>query len=415
MRTEEHPIGRTYGPETLSQSALKSVICECARETLYERYGDRARALVLTGSLARNEATFVFEDDRWHLLGDVDFFLVFRRHTPLPKAADLEETTAKIENRLSHCRIDAHVGVNTVSPHYMETLHPTIASYELRTHGHVVCGEPEVLSLIPAFDSSAISHEDAWRMLCNRTIEFLEHASGLCSNHSKPSSSCQYSAVKLILDCATSYLVFCGLYAPTFCARAEQLRKLSNEYECDGAAPFSLKSFSDTVWQCTQWKLSKGAVRCVLQPALWKEAIRYAQLLWRWEMLQLTSAPETLDDRSLWTYWRRHQGLRGKVLGWLSVLRRRKGYANWFNWPRWIRLSLQSSPRHLIYQVAIEILVRLPELAAGDEPTNLQLGWNELRTLLPELAPHKASKLEWQQLAAAVVWNYKEFLVNTQS
>lgn len=418
MKTKPQPVSRTRRPLISSEerTALKTAICECTRDIVCAAYGDRLHSLLLTGSLARSEATFLFEHDHWHLLGDADFFLVFKEHVSFPHASALEAITLEIENRLLHCGIAAHFGLSSISPQYLRSLQPRIASYELRILGQVVWGDPQILSLIPAFGPEAISREDAWRMLCNRVIEFLEHVPELCSQSMSMSSSLHYATVKLILDSATSYLVFLGQYAPTFRARAEQLRALSKQRGCDVPTPFPLETFSDQVWRCTQWKLSGGAADCDLRPVLWEEAVRYAQLLLRWEMLQLTSAPSAPDDKSLWAHWMRRQTVPHKVRGWLSVLRRRKGYRNWPNWGRWTRLSLRSTPRYLLYQVAMEILVRLP-LLTGERggPPDLDADWAVFQALLPEPVPIQSTGAGWRQLAAAVVWNYKEFLVDTQA
>ena len=57
--------------------AVKIAICEQTQDYCLQKYGRRLRAIVLTGSLAREEATVVREAQRCHLLGDADFLLLF--------------------------------------------------------------------------------------------------------------------------------------------------------------------------------------------------------------------------------------------------------------------------------------------------------------------------------------------------
>ena len=57
-----------YAPlESHAMEAVKIAICEQTQDYCLQKYGRRLRAIVLTGSLAREEATVVREAQRCHL------------------------------------------------------------------------------------------------------------------------------------------------------------------------------------------------------------------------------------------------------------------------------------------------------------------------------------------------------------
>src|ERR1041384_5894704 len=64
-------------------------ICRATSEAASRKWGTSLRAVVLTGSLARDEATFVDKGLQRTLLGDADFFLIFHDDAPLPSKSDV--------------------------------------------------------------------------------------------------------------------------------------------------------------------------------------------------------------------------------------------------------------------------------------------------------------------------------------
>ena len=155
----------------------------CAKASLAfaGRVGRRMRSLLLTGSVARDEATILVHPGGWRLLGDADFIVVFEPHAPLPPAGALAGLTAKCESDLRAAGVVAHIGIAAVHDDYFPRLPAHIYTYELRRCGRVVCGDDNPLELIPRFTASAIDKEDAWRLLANRYIECLELSENLCS------------------------------------------------------------------------------------------------------------------------------------------------------------------------------------------------------------------------------------------
>jgi hypothetical protein len=401
----------------LKRTELRGVIGEETVRLCLDACGQGLRAIVLTGSLARDEATFVEEDSGWQLLGDADFFLVYEQSSRLPSDGDLASLISAIEDSLVARGIYGQIGLAAVHTSYLRRLKPRIATYELRTCGRVLWGDAGILSLIPSFDVGEISREDAWRMLCNRAIEFLGHAAETPPGEGESSSSFRYAAIKLILDTATSYLVFAGAYEPSFRRRAVRLCERARESAAIAAAPFSLKPFADQVSVCTAWKISGREKDSDFRPAIWKEAVRHACALWRWELIQLTGAPANLSDNALWARWVSRLTTPQTARGWLSLARRRGWSKSWRSWLRCVGLSRRGTPRYAMYRVAAGLLSRLSDSAEIDDaPLRLGSNWGELRALLPERAPTSVGREDsWQKLAADLSWNYKSFLLGTDA
>src|SRR5580704_2379781 len=76
---------------TAKQAMCEHIVHHCVRT-----YRDRLRAVVLAGSMARDEATFVRDGKGVKLLGDADCVLIFRKDASLP--ADFE--TASLEHAI---------------------------------------------------------------------------------------------------------------------------------------------------------------------------------------------------------------------------------------------------------------------------------------------------------------------------
>src|SRR5262249_8467206 len=64
----------------------------------------RLRAIVLTGSVARDEGSFIRHLDGHVLLGDIEFFLVFEDAEPLPSNGVIALVASKLEERYRQVR-----------------------------------------------------------------------------------------------------------------------------------------------------------------------------------------------------------------------------------------------------------------------------------------------------------------------
>ena len=68
-------------PDDLGSYELRSLICAAAVQVCAAVLGSRLRAIVLTGSFARNEATFSASRSGFTFLSDADFLLILDERT----------------------------------------------------------------------------------------------------------------------------------------------------------------------------------------------------------------------------------------------------------------------------------------------------------------------------------------------
>jgi hypothetical protein len=451
--------------------SLRSTICEVTARLCAEKLGTRLRAIVLTGSLARDEATCVEHGEYCRVLGDAEFLPVFESAASLRSVPAIELMRQKIEDSLWRRGILCHVGLSAVHPNYFRRLPPSIFAYELIKCGQVVWGDREILALVPAFSAEDIPREDAWRLLSNRMIELLEvaplgnkeqvtgNSAGRPSSLFPIPSSVPYSAVKLYLDMATSFLLFQGAYEPTYRGREARLRSLAENTGDQDGYPFSpLRGFSERVTACTEFKLGTAgrngphvnlgarASRPLdeewtsTSTLSWEEIFADARALWRWELERLTgcrgtacrtlsgnlvgpeemgTASRTPTDRELMRKWMRLQPLGQRLHGWAYVLRQCGWHRSWREWPRWVRFGWRASPRYWIYAAASELFFKLGELLApAQEPGGAaDLDCQELRSRLPQVGKHEMPPdvPAWQGVAREIGWNYHEFLEGTRA
>lgn len=411
--SEKQKYGLPVRPQAFAHPA-KAMICQETARMSAGRYGESLLAIILTGSLSRDEATFVEDGTGLELLGDADFLLVFRDRVSLPSSASIQLLREEIENILRVNGLRASITLGVVRSDYLRNLPPHILSYELRASGCVVWGDSEILSLTPKFSSSEISLEDAWRLLANRIIEQLEPAASSGNGIDVCWNKGQYRTVKLYLDMATSFLIFAGRYAPTYKERARELRRLAAETS-ETDLPFPLQPFADQVSACTSFKLD-GYPLPDTAAHLWHDAVRLSQALWRWELARLTSATGQMSESELMLRWMKLQPIEARIRGWASVARKCGWRRTRTEWLRWARLAKAASPRYWVYSVGTEVFFQMPELL-GREDNQVERGhdWKALaeRLPLPDLPGESCGAQEWRKLAQVTARNYKLFLETT--
>jgi hypothetical protein len=388
-------------PVTVRDSIEREAEHACA-----SRFGTSLRAAVLTGSLARDEATGACNTGSWTLSSDADFFLVFRDRSPLPADTEIEVAGKEAAARLSAEGISIKIGFAGVSESFLRSMPRHIATYELKHCGRVICGDQRVLELVPAFEARELVREDAWRLLANRIVEVLEAIEA--AGGDPDDSEVRYRTVKLYLDMATSYLVFTGQFAPSY---RERERRLQQAARVTGSSGLDLELLADNVSACTAAKL--GAAEIPKPPStLWRDSVQLAHDLWRWELRQLTGEEGHQSDTELMRVWMHQQPLFVKVRGWASARRRSGRRLPTSEWLRWARQLRAASPRYLVYVAATAIFFQLPELV--DEPAALCRSWRDVVARLPLTQSDPACNVDgWQGAARVVSRNYRQFLETT--
>jgi hypothetical protein len=399
----------------LDRASLRRIVCERTRSQCENSFNGELRAIVLTGSLARDEASFQCNAGCWELFGDAEFLLVLEKNHGRSRKT-LNTLRQRIENDLRQRQIKCTIDLSAVSESYFRELPPHIFSYELKRCGKVICGEDRVLQLIPDFSVSDLSREDAWRLLCNRMIEQFAFVEDLSRMVSELTPRLHYATVKLYLDMATSYLVFAGAYEATYAERAKTLRLLAAQATSTSNTPFLLKDFSERVSACTDWKLSGGAPSD-LRREFWEQAIDFASHLWRWEVIQLTKAPSDSSTSVLYDHLTQQLKFTDKLRGWASAVKRSGGLRSWYSWPRWVQLGLRATPRYLVYRVGTELFFRLTYLVRNpNRPATVESDLVELKSFLPTPGSSaRSGQVSWQVLAYQVFNNYLQLVTSTRA
>lgn len=405
---------RSAGVPAPLRSELRTTICAAASQTCTDSLGSRLRALVLTGSLARDEATLIRGEGINTLLGDADFLVVMEPNAPHPTREELDRLEGTVERRLSESGIRAHVGFGAVSMAYFQKLPASSFTYELKNCGKVVWGKQNILDRIPSYAQTELSKEDAWRTLNNRMIELLISTERASPAGDQIDLGLRYAVMKLYLDMATSYLIFAGHYRPTYAARAKQLASLAEPRQLSHSL-FDLKRFSERVSECTEWKLTgQGCIANEPLTPLLTEVIGDARGLWHWEAHRLGGNEARTTVRSTIADLGGHQSATEKFRGWTSLARRAGRRATYRNLPRWARLSLIASPRYLIYGSAVQLFWALPQLLANQRSrSDINIDCEQMVSLLPVFARRSTQSQNWHLLVRDIAWNYETFLTGT--
>jgi hypothetical protein len=398
----------------LGERVAQETAAKCARH-----FGSALRAVVLTGSLARDEGSLSSDGTPGKLASDAEFVVILHDRAPLPKSSDTTKLSAEIESQLAADGVQCHISLSCAHGDFLRKMRPHIFAYELKTCGKVLFGEQNILSLIPSFAPTDIPLEDGWRLLSNRMIEMAE---GLCEARSVGCGPVPedvfYRAIKLNLDTATSLLIFTGNYAPSYRQRSRNISDLAKNSIDAKCPPFSVKQVALLTADCTNWKLLRNNALGDAVDWQWiATACRNASLLWEWELRKMTKAEGKLSPAELCMRLMRQQPLAARIRGWLYVMRREGWKKTSRQWPRWLNLARKASPRFWVYSTIGELFVRLdPRVTGGIEREVNEPNWNTLRKCLPVLPQNPPpSTNEWQRTAKDAVWNYRQFLVDTRA
>lgn len=363
----------------------------------------KARAIVLTGSMSRGEATFEREGTGWRVLGDVTFLVVLDRFArPYPT-----QVARTIEQSLLANAIRCKTAVVQSTASALRKMKPHIYAYELRERGVVLWGDPSVLRLMPRFTPADIPCEDGWWLLCNRIIEQLETSANVDCDQDQ-SADVRYRVAKLYLAMAACYLLSIGQYQPSYQQRTEVLRGLANS-DCPPRSPVPLTRFSRFVSDCTDLKLhGYGSIEARRFPK-WCDAVSDAEAIWRWTLGQLSGADPELDRAALLAAIAKRQHSIARTKGWIrAICVQRAEFRR--SWRQWWQVARQASPRYLIYAAASELFFA-PTARDTITPQELE----NMTAALPLRSPRECRELTWKAAAKMIAYNFHCLVESTRS
>jgi hypothetical protein len=419
---DANPVGSVVGLSAKPDGRDgKSRITDTMRRWCLQNLGARLKALILTGSLARDEATWRNTDHGVYFLSDAEFMVIVADSAKVPSPEVVTLICSGVEEELRNQGIICKLSLGVLYESFLLDLGETIFGYELLTCGEVVYGDGGLLR-DKARRVSQISHEDGWRILANRTVELLEIAPELVDGPEPLSEAAQYRLTKLYCDMASSLLVFKQEFVAGYQARATRLWELYAHGRLSGL-PFDGEWFARMVRRCTGYKISHswdGASPFSTWDSV-QQAVSVLRSLWTWELAEMDggtmSSPEAMLRRHM-----RRQKAKQRLRGWAFVVRRCGALDSLRHGGRWLRLACSASPRYCVYAAALETVsgfaLQVSSTANSVQHGRLETRNSKLETALHWLPianlPARTSPGE-KAVAEAVLWNYREFLVETRA
>jgi hypothetical protein len=386
----------------LHQDAAKALIVHEGSRILAAALEGKARAIVLTGSLSRDEATLQQDGSLWRVLGDATFLIVFDQ----PIRVETNNLEQEIQCSLLRQGVSCKVVVVTSIADNLRAMKPHIYAYELKERGVVLWGDKNALSLIPAFGASDIPKEDGWWLLCNRMIEQIETAAAT-STFDDNCTAVRYRIAKLYLAMAACYLLVTGRYEPSYQSRAERLKQIA-ETNPNAPPPLPLDRFSHLVSHCTDLKMHGEAGVPLNDFPCWADAVADAEAMWRWAAAEILGTTANLGSEQLLAGLAARQSKPGRAKGWLrAAVSYRSGLTR--EWHRWARLALSSSPRYLVYGAARELFSMTQRPTSAN---NVQLA--KIVKNLPISLDVREQDLTWVAVAKHVALNFHALLENNR-
>ncbi len=384
------------------EAAKAFIVSEGAR--LCARFvGDKARAIILTGSLSRDEATLKRDGSGWRALGDATFLVIFDE----PANVHTAEIEKEIESYLISQNVQCKIVVVTSAASELSKMKPHIYAYELRERGIVVWGDPFVLDLMQRFTAAEIPMEDGWWFLCNRIIEQIETAAK-ANQSNDTDADVRYRIAKLYLSMAACYLLAIGQYEPSYQERAQRLRKLATSSN-PPLSPISLERFSQHVSECTLLKIQGETTGAYGQFPKWRDAVSDAELVWRWTLSHMLGVKPNSSRSELLVLLAKKQTMLARAKGWVraAAVHPKVFFRSWF---RWARLACNGSPRYLVYGAAADLFFSAQE---SDEVTpDLFLA---IKANLPLSCFKDEEQLSWRTVAMMIADNFHGLVESTRT
>lgn len=391
------------------------VVTDASRRFL--RGEKHVAALILTGSIARGEGSFIeAADGRARLLGDVEFLLV--SESPERERAVAAGLEAALSEALLGEGIHAPVDVGTVRPDYFDGIRPHIFGVELKAHGKVVAGDRSIMERMPEFGPRDIPRWDAIHLLFNRMVEQMIALEGLLHGDAEDIRNAYYQNIKLTVDMGGSLLAFQRRYLTTYRERARAVEPAlyfvdhAGTRERLSTLPLEVKSatavkLNPSIDPVLSWNGTASRMDWYRRTVLrrWLDLVDRVRTLWGWEMNRHLDGPWTDETEELLQRYLKRERLASRMRGWAKwMLRSRgKGYAPYM---QLLRSFPAGSPRALIYAAAAMVYFSSPQALAGDDGVGHV---NEANRAL-EMLPHhgKFSSSDWTSACRCVVESWKE-------
>ena len=373
------------------------------------------KAVVLTGSMARGEGSAFFERDRLKSFSDMEMLVVFDDQEDMGlQRTRLKALSQGIRERLKGEGIICEVEYGPAPLRYFRKLKPHIFGIELKRHGKVVWGDKGVLDTIPTMDEKEIPKEDGWYLLSNRIIEQIKALDAFLMRRSFQNFLFSYS--KMIVDLATSILIFTNLYRSSYRERAvlieEGVKRIENP-----SLRKELSKLPETVRFWVDVRSNPLLLTRVITGKCrndilvkWLELIPIVKKIWIWELNLLLGEEKTLDVERLLERLLLKEPLRRKIKGWAKLLLMPE-----LSWDMALsKAALKNlffgSPRYMTYAGSSLLYFHLPGLIGKDSSEKEEKVLNLVERYIPVRFGSPNGLPMWRYYGTELVKGWEVFL-----
>lgn len=253
---------------------------------LVERIGaGDVRAVILSGSFAAGEGSVLFEESGPLFLSDIDLVVVLETLTAHARWYERRgELGEACEALFPEATFSGRFDVGTFLPGDLPSLPPRPGVFDLASHGVVLWGDADVLSLVPSYGEDRIDGVEALVLLENRMISLLGAYPDGDDSERDFTAPFRYEIARVYTDIATAVLCAAHAYRPGYGARVRVLSEYARAGRIDGLIPPQLVPL---VERWTDFKLDPGSGspererRGGVPLGLWEEAARHLLDTWR--------------------------------------------------------------------------------------------------------------------------------------
>lgn len=236
------------------------------------------QSLLLGGSFARGEGSFVWRDGRWLPYKDYDLFAIVDDHRARAAAAAIPGLRCALYRRLHYAPYDErqpspgqfHIGLAVIPRAALARLPHDLSNAELKLAGRVIWGEDlrhEIRS-----DPRSIPPVSGLRPVLNKLIGLVEQWGKWVDDETSPGEqialAVAYDRAKAVLDLAAALLLLRGGWTAGYAARNRALR----EREANGPLLAEVGCIASRAEEALAFKLRPVAVAGEDAVGSWRDA-----------------------------------------------------------------------------------------------------------------------------------------------